>query len=106
MIAPVAGGVGRQDHGGWTGGVAYAGENHMCDIDSELATAARYVAEARRIVAWQRARILKLKAADGATPDHELTLQASVSALAELEGHARALADIAKRFQRSQRLLS
>lgn len=106
MIAAIARGSERQDRGGWTAGIRYAGESVMGGMDSELVAAARYVAEARRIVARQRARVLELQVLGRATPDHELTLQALVSTLGQLEGHAQALAETAKRFERPQRLLS
>ena len=65
-----------------------------------------HIAGARRIVARERVRILKLKTLGNATPDHELTLQAFISTLAQLEGHARQLAETAKRFERPRRMLS
>ncbi len=108
-IAPVIGGMAQQecaDWSGWTGATPHAGVNSMGDIDSELATAARHVAEARRIVAQQRARIVKLKALGSATRDQELTLEAFVSTLALLENHAQELADTAKRFELPYRKLS
>jgi hypothetical protein len=88
------------------GATRYAGENSMGDTDSELAIAARHLVQARRIVARQRAHILKLKALGSATPDHELTLQVFVSTLAQMEGHAQELVETAKRFERPQRMLS
>ena len=105
MIAGIAAGSKRQDHCGWTGGIAYAGESLMGDVDSELVMAARHVAEARRIVALQRARVIKLRALGRATPDHELTLQALVGTLGEMECYAHALVKTAKRFER-RRLMS
>lgn len=69
----------------------------MGDIDREIATATRHVAEARRIVARQRARIVKLKALGRATLNQELTLQAFVSTLALLESPPE-LADTPKRL--------
>jgi hypothetical protein len=103
MIVPVTGGRVQLQCGGWTGGTPYAGENGMGDIDNEVATAARQVAEARRIVAQQRAHMNRLKALGGATLDQELTLQAFVSTLAvleSLESHAQELAEAAKRLER------
>ena len=99
VIAPGLGGTAQKECADWAGAPSYAGENSMGDIDSELATAARHVAEARRIVARQRARIVKLKALGRATLDHELTLQAFVSTLELLECHAQELADTAERFE-------
>ncbi len=99
----VTGGIARHDrqnHGGWAGGTGYAGENGVGHV------AARHVAEARGIVARQRARVLKLRAQGRATPDHELTLQALVSTLAQMEGHVQELAEASKRFERPQRWLS
>ena len=109
MIAPVVGGMAQQegaDWSAWTGATPDADENTMGDIDTEIATATRHVAEARRIVARQRARIVKLKALGRATLDQELTLQAFVSTLALLESHAQELADSAKRLDLPRRRLS
>jgi hypothetical protein len=106
MIAPIAGGTVRQDCGGWNGGTLFADENSMGDVDSELAMAARHVADARCIVARQRARIVKLKALRRATLDHQLTLDALVSTLALMESHAQVLAETAKRLGHLQRMLS
>lgn len=106
-IVPVIGGMAQHECADWTGWAgAPAGDNSMGDIDSELATAARRVAEARRIVARQRARIVKLKAIGSATPDQELTLEAFVSTLALLERYAQQLADTAKRLELPYRTLS
>ena len=105
MIAPIAGGLERQVHGSWIGEAFYASESSMGDIDGELATAAQHVADARRIVGLQRANILKLKAQGRATPDHELTLQALLGTLAQMESHAHALGETAKRLERPRRLL-
>ncbi len=106
MIAARADGSEQQDHGGWTGGFPYAGESRMGDVDGELGMAARQVAEARRIVALQRARVIKLKAQGRATPDHELTLQVLVGTLGQMEGYVQALAETSKRFERPRRLAS
>jgi hypothetical protein len=106
MTAPIAGDIVWHHDGGRSDGAFFAGETSMGDIDSELALAARYVAEARHIVARQRRRILRLKAMGSATPDHELTLQAFAGALAELEGRAQDLIEMAKRLDRPQRRLS
>jgi len=105
MIAPVTGRIVPQECAGWTCGT-FAGENRMSDTDGELAMAVQYVAEARRIVARQRSRIVKLRALGRVTLDQELTLQASVNTLALLEGHVQELADAAKRLEFSQRKLS
>jgi len=105
MITPIAGGLEQQDHGAWTGPCLYA-ESAIGNVDRELATVAGRVAEARRIVARQRANVLELRMLGKATPDHELTLQALVSTFAEMEGHARSLAEAAKRLERPRRLLS
>lgn len=108
-IVPVIGEMAQHECADWTGWTVappHAGDNSMGDIDSELATAARHVAEARRIVARQRARIVKLKALGSATPDQELTLEAFVSTLALLERYAQQLADTAKRLELPYRTLS
>jgi hypothetical protein len=108
-IVPVIGGMAQHECAEWTGWAVappHAGDNSMGDIDSELATASRHVAEARRIVARQRARIVKLKALGSATPDQELTLEAFVSTLALMERHAQELADTAKRLELPYRTLS
>jgi hypothetical protein len=109
MIVPVTAGRLLLEHGGWTGEIPFAGESRAGDIDNEVATVARHVAEARRVVARQRARMAKLKALGKATLDQELTLRAFVSALAILESlksHAQELADAARRLERPQRKLS
>jgi len=106
MIEPMFGDLMLSNGAEWCGGSRFAGLNPLDDTDSELVMAARCVAETRRIVARQRAHILNLKANGGATPDHELTLQAFASALAELESHTQELVEAAKRFERSKRLLS
>jgi hypothetical protein len=109
MIVPVTAGRLSLARGGWTGEIPFAGGGGVGDIDNEVATAARHVAKARRVVARQRARMAKLKALGRATLDQELTLQAFVSTLATLENlksHAHDLADAAKRFERPQRKLS
>jgi len=106
-MALVIGGMAQHECADWTGWAgAPASDNSMGDIDSELATAARHVAEARRIVARQRTRIVKLKALGSATPDQELTLEAFVSTLALLERYAQQLADTAKRLELPHRTLS
>ena len=106
-MALVIGGMAQHECADWTGWAgAPASDNSMGDIDSELATAARHVAEARRIVARQRTRIVKLKALGSATPDQELTLEAFVSTLALMERHAQELADTAKRLELPYRTLS
>jgi hypothetical protein len=105
MIAAIVSGS-EWHHGGWTGEIPYADETSVSDVDTKLAAAERYVAEARRIVAWQHVHMLKLKVAGQATQDHELTLQAFVSTLAILESHAGDLSKSAKRLERPRRLLS
>ena len=106
MNVHVTGGMTHQECADWAGGTPCAVENRMGDIESELALAARYVAEARRIVARQRVRTVRLQALRQSTPDQDLTLEAFVGALALLEGHARQLADTAKELGPPQRKLS
>jgi hypothetical protein len=57
--------------------------------ESDLAMAARHVAEGRRIVAQQRERIARLKADGHPTADHEQTLRVLESTLQILEDHER-----------------
>ncbi len=106
MIEPAMVGMMRQRCAGWAGGIPYGDEHSISDIDSELATAAQFVAEARRIVARQRARIVKLKMLGRTTLDQELTLEAFVSTLALLENCARELVDTARRLGSTRRMLS
>jgi hypothetical protein len=61
--------------------------------ESDLAMAARHVAEGRRIVAQQRERIARLKAGGHPTADHEQTLQVLESTLQILEDHQRQIAE-------------
>lgn len=106
MTALVVGGSVQHERGGWTGEARYADRNRIGNTNYELATAARYVAEARRIVMRQRARVARFRALARSTLDQELTLRAFVSTLAILESSAQELADIAKRFELPQRKLS
>lgn len=106
MFAFVTGGSLQQECGGSAGEAPYAGENRTGNFAYELATAARNVAEARRIVARQRARFVRLKALGRATLDQELTLRAFVSSLAILESGTQEFSGTAKRFERLQRKLS
>lgn len=106
MIAFGLGGCMQHECGGWVGEARYAGGNGIGNTDCEAAMAARCVAEARRIVARQRARVLRFKTLGRATLDHELTLRALVSTLAILEGGAREFADAATRFERRRCKLS
>lgn len=88
--------------------VSLAGQARSKDegrnLDDEVPTV-RYVAKARRIVARQQARVVRLKALGRVTLDQELTLQVLVGSLAILERGAREFGDIAK-FERPQRKLS
>jgi hypothetical protein len=59
------------------------------DPESDLAMAVRHVAEGRRIVAQQRERIARLKAAGHPTLDHEQTLQIFETNLRIFENHER-----------------
>jgi hypothetical protein len=59
--------------------------------ESDLAIAARHVAQGRIIVAHQRQRIARLKALGCAVQEHEFTLQVFVSTLETLEAHERYL---------------
>jgi hypothetical protein len=63
----------------------------MAEIDVELATAARHVAEGRLVVARQRERIARLAAQGSCTGDYERTLDIFVSSLQIFENHERAL---------------
>jgi hypothetical protein len=104
-MTAIAGSLERRDQGIWVG-LPHAGQTSMSDVDGQLTLAERYVAEARRTVARQRVRIIKLKALGRATLDHELTFQAFVSTLALLERRARELAETAKRLEHPRWLLS
>lgn len=106
MVTLVANDPESRDHAVWTGGAFHAGAGVTGDIDGELAMAAEHVAQARGIVARQRAGILKLKVLGRATPDDELTLQALIGTLAQMESHAQVLAETARRLERPERLLS
>jgi hypothetical protein len=61
--------------------------------ESDLAMAARHVAEGRRIVTQQRERIARLKADGHPTADHEQTLRVLESTLQILEDHERQIAE-------------
>lgn len=60
-------------------------------VDSELAVAARHVAQGRIIVAQQRERIVRLQALGLSTRSHERTLEIFISTLEILEEHEREL---------------
>jgi hypothetical protein len=70
----------------------------VTELLSELAVAARHVAQGRVIVARQRERIARLKAQGSSTRDHELTLDLFVSTLQILEEHERALRSSAEKL--------
>jgi hypothetical protein len=57
----------------------------------ELEQAVRYVAEAKRIIAQQRERLAKLKAAGDSVLDAEQTLDVFTISLRLLEDHQRLL---------------
>jgi hypothetical protein len=59
--------------------------------ETKLETAARHVAEARRIVAQQRARIERLKSVGGGVADAERLLTTFVITLGSLEHHEQSL---------------
>jgi hypothetical protein len=61
------------------------------EIETELATAARHVAQGRIIVAQQRERVARLKARGSSTREHERTLDIFLSTLEILEEHEREL---------------
>jgi hypothetical protein len=61
--------------------------------ESDLAMAARHVAEGRRIVTQQRERIARLKADGHPTADHEQTLRVLEGTLQILEDHERQIAE-------------
>jgi hypothetical protein len=65
------------------------------DYESPLMMASRHVAEARRIVARQRARIVRLIAAGCDTADAERTLRIFSSTLEIFEQHERKLLEAA-----------
>lgn len=68
-------------------------------IETELAVAARHVAQARIIVAQQRERIARLKARGLSTHNYEVTLDVFIGTLQSLEHHERALrTSVAKSF--------
>lgn len=95
----------QHECGSLTGEASPKDEGRFGNMDYELAAAVRHVAEARRIVARRRARLVRLKALGRATLDQELTLQILVGSLALLESGAREFGGIAK-FERPQRKLS
>jgi hypothetical protein len=64
---------------------------NMVEEETALVQAVRHVAEGRRIVANQRARIAKLRALGHPTLNHEQTLSIFESTLRIFEDHARAL---------------
>jgi hypothetical protein len=106
MIEPVAVGTMRQGCASRAGGVRYAGGRSISDMDSELAMAAQFVTDARRIVSRRHARSVKLKILGRATRDQELTLEAFDSALALLEICTQELVDSARRLGATHRKLS
>lgn len=106
MTVFVVGGSVRRECGGCTGEAPDAGGNDIGNADCEIAAAAWSVAEARRIVARQRARVLRFKTLGRATLDHELTLRAFVSTLAILESGAQEFADVATRLKFPRHKLS
>lgn len=61
------------------------------EIETDLATATRHVAQGRLIVAQQYERIARLKALGSCTRDYEMTLGVFVCTLKILEDHERAL---------------
>ena len=69
----------------------------MIKDETMLQTAARHVAEARRIVAQQRARIEWLKALGGDIADAERLLTTFVITLGSLEHHERSLQETVNR---------
>jgi hypothetical protein len=71
----------------------------MPEIDTELAAAARHVAEGRRIVARQREIIARLAAQGSCTGDYERTLDIFVSSLRIFEEHERELRAAVKRLR-------
>lgn len=106
MIEPVTVGMMRQRCAGWAGNSPCVGEHSTSDTGNELATAAQFVAEARRVAARQRAQIGKLKMLGRATLDQELTLEAFDSTLELLEICTQELVDTARRLGSTQRKLS
>lgn len=106
MIGFIMGGSVQHEYACWTDEARYAGRNRIGNADYKLATAARYVAEARRIVERQQARLVRFKALGRATLDEELTLRAFLSTLAILERGAHELADNARRVELPLRKLS
>jgi hypothetical protein len=78
----------------------------VTNLVSELAVAARHVAQGRMIVARQRERIARLKAQGLSTLDHEQTLDVFVSTLQILEQHERALRSSAEKLAAKRRLLA
>jgi hypothetical protein len=61
------------------------------EVETQLATAARHVAQGRIIVAQQRERVDRLKAIGSRTREHERTLDVFISTLQILEEHEREL---------------
>jgi hypothetical protein len=106
MMEPVAIGTMRHGYASRTGGVPYAGGRGISDMDSELAMAAQFLTDARRIVSRRHARSVKLKTRGRATRDQELTLEAFDSALALLEVCTQGLVDSARRLGSTHRKLS
>jgi hypothetical protein len=71
----------------------------MPEIETELAAAARHVAEGRLIVARQRERIARLRAQGSCTGDYERTLDIFVNSLQIFEDHERELRAAAEKLQ-------
>jgi len=76
------------------------------EIETELATAARHMAQGRLIVAQQHERIARLKALGSCTRDYELTLGVFICTLKILEEHERALRASAEKLAAAQRRIA
>ncbi|GEM_PF-4931063 len=73
------------------------------ELETDLATAVRHVAQGRLIVAQQRESIARLKAFGSCTRDDELTLDVFICTLKILEEHERALRASAEKLAAARR---
>lgn len=73
------------------------------EMETDLATAMRHVAQGRLIVAQQRERIARLKALGSCTRDYELTLGVFICTLKILEEHESALRASAEKLAAARR---
>lgn len=89
-----------------SGGVAADGPVatiRAAEIETDLATAVRHVAQGRLIVAQQQERIARLKARGSCTRDFELTLGVFLCTLKILEDHEQVLRASAEKLAAARR---